>query len=176
MKSVIGILILLALAACDTYTAAPYSISADNNVALKSTLGNQHVGVGKFTAASKIDLNCRLVGPIAIADGMSPEDYIRKAFADELKVAGLYDEKAQIALSGLIDDLKFSSTAGTWDTALVVNSSNGKSITVTDRYDFHTGFVGDIACHNVADAFQPAVQSLIGKVIAAPEFRSLVQY
>lgn len=175
MKRVIGIMVLFALAGCDSFTAAPYSISADNNVALKSALGAEHVGVGAFTAAKEIDANCRLAGPIQLPSGLSFEAYIQKAFADELKVAGLYDNKAPIILKGVINDVKFSSNSGSWDLSVTVNSSNGKAVTVADHYEFHTSYSAVSACHNVADAFQPAVQSLVGKVVTDPDFRTLLQ-
>jgi hypothetical protein len=176
MKRIImGIIVVLALAGCDTFTAAPYGISADNDVALKSALGTQRIGVEAFTAATPTDPGCRLAGPIQLPGGLTFAGYIQKAFADELKVAGLYDEKAPIIIRGAINELKFSSSSGTWDIALTVVSSNGKSLTVAEHYDFHTSYSAVSACHNAADAFQPAVQSLVGKVIAAPDFRSLLK-
>lgn len=175
MKRIFAVLSLFALAGCDSFTAAPYSISADNDLALKAALGTQHVGVGGFTSTTPGDVNCRLAGPIQLPGGLTFADYVQKAFADELKVAGLYDEKSTVLLRGVITDLKFDSLGGSWDISLAVNSSNGKAMTVAEHYEFHTSYTAGSACHNVADAFQPAVQSLVGKVVAAPEFRSLVQ-
>lgn len=166
-------ILLLTLAGCDTFAAAPYSVSADNNVALKSALGSERIATGTFTMAKPFDPGCRLVGPIELPNGLTFEGYIQKAFTDELKVAGLYDDKSQVILQGVVNDLKFSSTDGTWDIGLTLKSSNGKAITVAEHYDFHTSFSGVSACHNSADAFQPAVQALIGKVIATPDFHTL---
>lgn len=174
MKRIIGILILFTLTACNSYTAAPYGISPDNNLALKSIAGTEHVRVGAFTATQTFDSGCRLAGPIQLPAGLTFEGYIQKAFSDELKVAGVYDDKAQVTLLGTITDMKFSSTGGSWDIALTVNSSNGKSVAVSEHYDFHTSFSAVGACHDVSDFFQPAVQGLVNKVITAPNFRSLL--
>lgn len=175
MKRLIVLVALIALAGCDSFSAAPYSISADNDVALKSALGTEHVGVGPFTAAKAFDTSCRLAGPIQLPEGLTYPSYIQKAFADELKVAGLYDEKSPVVLTGVVDDLKFGSMGGTWDITLTLRSSDGKSMKAAEHYEFHTSYTAGSACHNVADAFQPAVQGLVGKVVAAPEFRTLLK-
>jgi hypothetical protein len=175
MKRILGLMVLFVLAGCDTFSAAPYSISADNNVALKSVAGTQRIGVGPFTAAKQFDAGCRLAGPIQLPGGLTFEGYIQKAFADELKVAGLYDDKGPIVLQGVVNNLGFSSNGGSWDISVTVTSSNGKSVAASEHYDFHTSFSAVSACHNAADAFQPAVQALVGKVIAAPDFRSLLR-
>jgi hypothetical protein len=166
--------ILLSLSGCDSFTAASYGISADNDVALKN-FGAQPVIIGAFTAAKDFDTSCRLVGPIELPAGLTFVTYIQKAVSDEFKVAGLYNASAPVSLTGSVDDLAFSSVSGGWDITLTVRSSNGRAVTVAEHYDFHTSYTAEAACHNVADGFQPAVQALIGKLFAAPEFRSLIQ-
>jgi hypothetical protein len=166
--------ILLILSGCDSFTAAPYGISADNNVALKS-FSAQSVGIGTFTAAKDFDMSCRLAGPIQLPTGLNFVTYIQKALSDEFKVAGLYSVSAPVTLTGSVDHLAFSSMSGDWDITLTVHSSNGHTVTVAEHYEFHSSYTAESACHNVADAFQPAVQALIGKLFAAPEFRSLIQ-
>jgi hypothetical protein len=110
---------------------------------------------------------------------MSFEGYIQKALADELKVAGMFDDKApRTTLSGAVEQLAFSSsrglTGGEWDITLRVRSSNGKSVLVSEHYEFESGFVADTACKQTAEAYFPAVQNLIGKLVKAPEFKSLL--
>lgn len=174
MNRLIVILALVLLSGCDSFTAAPYGISADTNVTLRE-LGNQHVNVGPFKLANEFDSNCRLAGPIQLPTGLDFPGYIQKALTDELKVAGLYAANAPVTLAGNVDAIAFSSTAGSWDITLTVRSSNGHSATATEHYDFHTSFTAVSACHDSADAFQPAVQALIGKLVASPDFRSLLQ-
>jgi hypothetical protein len=175
MKRLIGLLAVVVLAGCDSFSAAPYSISADNDVALKSALGSERVSVGDFTLAKQFDANCRMAGPIQLPGGMSYQEYVQKAFADELKVSGNYDAKAPIILTGVITDMQFGSTSGTWDIALTLKSTNGKSMSEVEHYEFHTSFTAESACKNVADAFQPAVQGLVGKVVSAAEFGTLLR-
>lgn len=178
MKKLIFALLALALSACSTYMPQRYSISADNNVALKA-IESGNINVGAFKGPTNFDNNCRAAGPIAPPDNMSFEAYIQKALADELKVAGKYDEKMpKITLSGVVEQLAFSSsrglTGGSWDIGLRIHSTNGKSIYVSEHYEFNSGFVADTACKQTAEAYFPAVQNLIGKLVKSPEFIDLV--
>jgi hypothetical protein len=155
-----------------------YSISADNNIALKS-LGVKNINIGTFKGPVNFDNNCRAAGPIAPPDNMSFEAYIRKALTDELKVAGMFDDNTPIVtLYGEVDRLAFSSsralTGGSWDIGMKIYSSNGKSIYVTEHYEFNSGFVADTACKQTAEAFLPAVQNIIGKLVRSPDFRELL--
>ena len=155
-----------------------YSISADNNVALKS-VGVSNINVGTFKGPVNFDDMCRGDGPIAPPDGMSFEAYIQKALADELKVAGMFDDQSpKVTLTGVVEQLSFSSsrgaTGGSWDIGLRVNSSNGKSISISEHYEFNSGFAAITACKQTAEAYLPAVQNLIGKLVKSSDFRGLV--
>ena len=110
---------------------------------------------------------------------MSFEGYIQNALIDELKVSGMFDEKApKITLSGSVEQLSFSSmrslTGGAWDIGLRVNSSNGKSTYVTEHYEFDAGIAALTACQKIADYYMQATQNVLGKLISSPDFKSLV--
>ena len=178
MKNLSIVIVALALSACSTYMPQRYTIAADTNVALKAIpVGN--INVGAFKGPTGFDNACRAAGPIAPPDGLSFEAYIQKALADELKVAGKFDDKTpKVTLSGVVEQLAFSSargvTGGSWDIGLRVNSSNGKSTFVSEHYEFNSGYVADTACKQTAEAYLPAVQDLIGKLVKSPEFLKLV--
>jgi hypothetical protein len=176
MKWIFAVLAALTVAACHTFTVPPYSISIDNNRALKATLGDRHVAVGPFTMAVAVDASCR-AGPIELLGGMTFEAYVQTAFTDVLKVAGFYDPQSPITFTGKITQLSFSSgvETGAWDIGLVLDSSNGETLSASEHYEFRSYFEGGAACRSVANAFQSAVQTLIGKVVAAPEFRRMTQ-
>lgn len=169
---------VVTLAGCSTYMPQRYSIAADNNVALKA-LGTGNINVASFKGISNFDNSCRAAGPIAPPDNMSFEAYIQKALADELKVAGLFDDKApRVTLTGNLNRLEFSSsrglTGGSWDIDLTLSSSNGKSLSAAEHYEFNSGFVADTACKQTAEAYLPAVQNLIGKIVKSADFKLLV--
>ena len=166
------------LTACSTYMPQRYNISADNSVALKS-VGVRSINVGIFKGPTTFDNMCRAAGPISPPDGMSFEAYIQKALADELKMAGMLDDQSpNVTLTGVVEQLSFSSsrglTGGSWDIGLRVNSSNGKSTFVSEHYEFNSGFNAETACKQTAEAYLPAVQNLIGKLVKSPDFRGLV--
>ena len=178
MKKIAVFLCAITLSGCSTYMPQRYSISADNNVALKS-LRAGNINVGEFKGPANFNNQCRGAGPIAPPDNLSFAAYIQKALTDELKVAGKYNDKTPaVTLTGEVEQLDFSSsrglTGGTWDIGLRLKSSNGKSMSATEHYEFNSGWIADMACKQTAEAYLPAVQDLIGKLVKSPEFEALV--
>ena len=47
-------------------------------------------------------------------------------------------------------------------------------MTVSEDYEYTSSFYGETACNQTAQAFMPAVQNLVGKVVRSPEFMDLV--
>ena len=169
----------VSLSGCETPTTQRYSISAENNIALKS-IGATGIGVGNFNPPNSFSSNCRALGPLKVADNMTHTGYIQKAFEDELRVAGIHAAtNARVVLSGSVDKLEFSSaralTGGQWTIGLTLRSSNGKQMTVNEYYEFDTGFVATEACRNTAEAYSRAVQNLVAKTVKDPVFVSLVK-
>jgi hypothetical protein len=162
---------------CSTMTPARYSISVDNNVVLKQYAGAT-VEVATMTAADSYNANCRLMGPIEAADGMSIPEFVQKAFNDEFKFAGIHSGSG-IKLDGSLTKISFSSTSGlvngTWDLGLTLKSSNGRSMMTESSYGFRSGFDAITACNQTAQALGPAVQDLIKKVVSDPQFATLIR-
>lgn len=174
--SVPSVAVFLLLGACSTYTPQRYNISVDNNVALK-TLETGNINVATFKEPASFSRSCRAAGPIAPPEG-GFAGYIQKALIDELKVADKFDDKApKVTLSGSVEKLAFSSaiSGGSWDIDLRLNSSNGKSMDVSEHYEFGGAFAAEAACQQTASAYLPAVQNLIGKMVNSPEFPALVK-
>lgn len=170
---------VLLLTACETPTTQRYSIAADNNQAIKS-LNATGVGISNFQPPSQFDASCRAVGALKVADGLTHSQYIQKAFEDELKVAGSYStQPARVTISGRIQKLEFSSTraitGGSWSIDLLLISSNRSSLSVSEYYEFDSGFSAFEACRQTADAFSRAVQNLVGKAVKNPAFVDLVK-
>jgi hypothetical protein len=179
MKKIALLVCALILAGCSTYTPQRYSASADNVVAIKA-LNVSGINVGTFSSAVKFDNACRGAGPIAPPDNMTFEAYVQKALADELKISGAFDDKApKVTLAGVLTKLDFSSskglTGGEWNVAIDLKSSNGKQVSASETYTFNSGFVADTACKQTAEAFLPATQNLIAKLIKNPGFKALLQ-
>jgi hypothetical protein len=176
MQRILVVLAVVLLSGCSSYNVAKYGISPDNAAALKPMSGSK-VTVGPFRAAEpgRTEIGCRAVGPIKTPDGLAFEEYIRRAFVDELRLADVYAESAPVALEGNLTRMDFSSTGGKWFLDLTVASSNGRSVQVSEVYDYETSFIGEKGCALTAQAFVPAVQSLIGKLVRSPEFAGLLK-
>ncbi|MDH6149479.1 MULTISPECIES: hypothetical protein [Paraburkholderia] len=179
MKLLFGLLAVATLAGCSTYAVPRYSISADNVVALKSTVVNG-VGVGAFTQSpmsnqSPNEIMCRGVGPIKTPDGEPFADFVKSGLVSELKIAGVYAPGAPVQLTGRLDSIDFSSVSGAWNLGLTVSSSNGRSLSVAENYSYASSYYGETACNQTAQALMPAVQDLIAKVVHSPEFTTLLK-
>ncbi|MCW8880959.1 MAG: hypothetical protein OQL17_00530 [Sedimenticola sp.] len=168
-------LTLIVMTGCSTYATNRYSISADSVVALKQYKDNE-VGVGIFTATKpgQKSIMCRGVGPIKTPDGETFEGFVRKALISEMKMAEAYTENGKVILSGVLNRIDFNSNSGDWDISLTVTSSNGKSLTIEEKYDYTTSFYGETACNQTAQALMPAVQNVIIKLVSHESFSSLV--
>jgi hypothetical protein len=167
---------VVVLTGCSSYAVPRYGVAVANVTALKKA-GGQKVNVGNFTATggSKTEIGCRAVGPIKTPDERPFEEYIRKALIDELQVAEMYAASAPVTLTGSLNRVDFSSTDGKWSMDLTVKSSNGRSLAVANDHDYETAFVAEKACALTAQAFGPAVQVLIGKLVHHPDFPALLR-
>lgn len=151
-----------------------------DNLPVLRALPQGKVKVDPFILTTTFDASCRGGANIDPPINMTYQGYLQAALADELKVAGLYEEKSpRVVLSGSIDKLTFSSTKsltnGEWSMGLKITSSNGKSVYASELYQFESGFEGGTACRRTAEAFLPAVQNLIAKLIRTAEFRALLE-
>ena len=137
------------------------------------------IGVGVFQPPAEFSETCRALGPLKVADNLSHTAYIQKAFLDELKVAGAFAVNPRVTLNGKVKKLEFSSSrglnGGSWTIDLALTSSNGKEMTVSEYYEFSSGFSAPEACRQTADAFSRAVQNLVGKTVSDAQFSNLIR-
>lgn len=172
-------LIGLVVAGCSTYAADRYSISADNVATIKQAMAaspGTKLAVGPFTAAEpgRTEFDCRLVGPVKTPDGQSFEAYIRRALIDELQLADAYSETGNPVISGDLKSIDMDSFDGKWNIVLAVSSSTGAAYTVTEAFDYESSFFAEAACQQGSQAFQPAVQDLIKKIVSHADFPKMI--
>lgn len=178
MKRIIVAVSVLVLSAC-SYMPQRYSVFADNTAALKK-LGVGNINVGPFTKTAEFDNSCRVVaGVVEKPDNTGFEGYIQKALVEELKRAGMFDDQTpKITLSGDVEKLSLSTWRtiylSNWDLGVRLNSSNGKTVYITQHYEFNAGSSNLADCQQIADHYMLAVQQTLNKLITAPEFQSLV--
>jgi len=174
-KVLLAAISITVLSGCSTYASNRYSISADNVVALKK-YNHLDVGVGAFTASKpdQTSIMCRGVGPIKTPDGETFEDFVRGALISEMKIAEIYSEDSDNAITGNLDEIDFNSSTGMWSLAITVASSDGETLKVSEEYEYTTSFYGETACNQTAQALMPAVQNVITKLVQHEKFSSLV--
>ncbi|VVT13397.1 conserved exported hypothetical protein [Sphingomonas sp. EC-HK361] len=177
MRTMIVVTSALALSACATPVTPRYSVGTDNVLALRN-LNATGIYVGEFGEPAKDDVKCRGIGRMRLQDDLTHAQFIRKALTDELKVAGSYaPSPARVTITGQLIDIDSSSGLGDghWSMTLALRSTNGASMTVSNTYKFRAGMAATAACDNVAQAFVPAVQDVIGKAVASPQFAALIR-
>jgi len=152
-----------------------YGVSADTNQLLKQFRGKTAVLAELVPPVLPYGTLCRLGAYIEGPDGLTIPQFVTKAFNDELKFADLYDESAGVRLSGSMDKIEFSSTAGWWDLALTLRSEKGLSYTAENHHDFPAMLGGPEACSRTAQALGEATQDLIKKAVSHTQFPSLLE-
>ena len=163
------------LAGCETTNSIPYKASPTNVIAIQQSLQSKKVSVGDVVMAPGVDDRplCRIMGPVEVAPGKSPSQYIKDAFQEELLMAQAYDVKGT-PIEGRIEEMSFSSVSPAyWQITMAVKSTVDNGYKVTVKYPFDTSFSAFGACKNVADAFGPAVQELLKQVVTHPQFQAL---
>jgi hypothetical protein len=171
--------LMMTVAACDTTSAvAPYSASMPNVLAYQSALkgsGNA-VRVGDFTAATGVAIpTCRLAGALDVTAGKSVQQYIKDAMQTEIFTAQVYDQNSSITITGYVDEVKLNTFGtGSWTLGLKVTSNRDPvGYHVEAVHMFSTSYTAVAACRNATSAFAPAVQDLLGMVVANPGFLKL---
>jgi len=163
------------LIGCETTNSIPYKASPANVIAIQQSLQPKKVSVGDVSMAPGVDDRplCRIMGPVEVAPGKTPSQYIKDAFQEELLMAQAYDVKGT-PIEGRIEELSFSSVSPAyWQITMTVKSPVNNGYKVSVKYPFDTSFSAFGACKNVADAFGPAVQELLKQVVTNPQFPAL---
>lgn len=174
-KFAIAAIMACSLYGCQTYTFGRYTSSVDNVVALRE-VSQKSINVSDFTSKTDHSNEILCVGRIYIRtqDGEDFSKFIEKALVSELKMAGAYSPKGQTTLSGVLEHVDASYTRGRWEMRLTLRSSNGKSATFSSEHPYPRGTF-DSACMIPAQAFVPAVQDLIHKIVTSAEFAELAK-
>lgn len=162
---------------CSNYAIPRYTSSADNLAVLRK-IESPAVALGAFKTSDsdiKDNVMCRAAGPVKTPDGETFADYIRKAIAAELTVAGKYDERSPVVITGTLTTIQFNSQIGEWNLGLALKSSNGQQLTVDEKYSYGFSWLADTACTQTAQAAMGAIQDLIHKAVTDPAFPSLMR-
>jgi hypothetical protein len=162
-------------AANDRFLGIGYKISSAVQAALRTYAGRR-MQLAKVAPPAHFDAACRVGGPISLPDFLPYEEYIRRAFNQELQTAQLYDDKPDaLMLTGAITDLAFSTTGEShWKMGLRVEAPNGRTVLAHVAVPFNAAFAAAAACPSAEDAVPNTVQKLIEALVASPDFSALL--
>jgi hypothetical protein len=170
--------VLLVLAGCSTYSVPRYASSPKISIALRN-LHNKypsgHFTVKKFTPPANKTGNCRLAGPVVVPDKGSYTGYIRTSLINELKLASMYKSSSGIPVASNISKIDFSSNSGTWYINTQVHIGDQQPLSIQEKYGYRTSFGAISACNETAQSYEAAVQNLISKIIASPQFEAALK-
>lgn len=170
----LGLLAAAAMLTGCAFKTAPYGASVKNVDSIRAS-GAKAVSVSKFQSSKPglASIACRAAGPVTVEPSF--EAYIEQALIDELKLAGAYSPNSSLVLSGKLEEIDFSSgmSDGKWQFSLTLSNSRNESFTTQSSLAFSGSFIADRACQEVAQNFGPAVQKLIGDVVANPKFKQI---
>lgn len=169
----------LVASGCTTTNSTPYKASVTNIIAIQQSVAakGEKVSVGNIVMAPGVEERplCRLMGPVKVAPGKSPTQYIKEAFREELFAAQSYSPTASTVINGEMKVLKFNSfSSAKWRMTMDVSSNISSGYSVSIEYPFSVSWGAMSACENVANAFGPAVQELLRRVVTHPNFTLLV--
>src|SRR3546814_18574084 len=116
----------------------------------------------------------RAGGPVRELDCESFANYICGAMVYGMKVAEIYAPSSSTVISGNLDVIDFWSGIGYWSMSLTLKSTNGKTMTIAEKYPYKISYWGQTACFLTAQAFVPVVQYLVGRVVLSAEFNGLL--
>jgi hypothetical protein len=154
-----------------------YLVESENRD-FKKIINEKKINIGPFTSSNpgQADFGCKSMGSIKTPGNEAYSMYVRKALISELDHLSAFSPQAEVTLSANLDRIDYdSSEKKHFSLMITVNSSNGKSLAVRGKYEI-PGSPGlfDASCQDLARAFRPAVQNLIGNLIRSPEFPVLI--
>ena len=162
---------------CSVMSPERYSISPEISDILRDSEAKEGIVLSKLVMGTSFSRSCRLFTLIHAAPGREFNDYIKDAFNDEFRSAGIYNRKG-VVLVGSIDKMDFSSTSfltkGFWHITLTLKSENNHRLTTQITYYYNSGWNGISACDQATKAFRETVQDLIKQTVSHQNFDQLL--
>jgi len=167
------ILILLTITNCVTLKAPPYSLSKQNIIdakKIKTKYPNLKIKLGEFRETSAIKVYCNGINDIKANPDFAT--YIKEGIRDELEVAEVYDEGANIVLSGKVSFLPSKILTG--KRKFVVDVTLNNKVNYSVESDFNPIWIILNGCPYDKEKLLPTIQTLIGEILNHPEFQSFI--
>ncbi|WP_411834653.1 hypothetical protein [Pseudoxanthomonas mexicana] len=172
----------LTLSACVSMPAPRYQPGVENTSVLLQH--RPRLSIGAFTASTDINNRSLSIRGSQLKGGSDGtySGYLREALISELEAAHALDASAPVVLSGELTRNSLDGSGVKVGKAEVgarfAVARNGTEIYARElivQHEWESSFVGAIAIPAAMDNYSAAVQKLIGKLLADPEFIAAVQ-
>jgi hypothetical protein len=173
----------LGLGACSALQAPAYQSSLENVQALQG-LGNVKMSVGevKLNQANAVALNDLTIrGRAYTSPNGDFAGYLKEALRVDLTTAGKYDQGSTRAIGAvltrnLLDGSGFS--VGEAEVGARFSVTDGAKVVYDKeqsvKHEWESSFVGGIAIPRAAQNYATAVQKLLNRLFADPDFKGAV--
>lgn len=178
MKYLFLALGVLALSACESFTAERYVSTSVNQALLEDLALTESFNVGVFAVLDEnnISVGCRMAGPIQVAGNGDHADYIRNAFVEELRNVRRYSSSAVKTINADITKVHVSTISPAAWTIAADFQVNGRPLnSIENKHPYKTSYTAINACRNAADNFPYAVEGFIKNFLESPEFQQIAR-
>ncbi|VAW58244.1 hypothetical protein MNBD_GAMMA11-2817 [hydrothermal vent metagenome] len=181
MKIIFSLLLCTFISAC-SINAPKYQPSTDNSNLLQDTSDNK-LSVGEFTQKSPDvnDLSLR-GGSLVSPYNESYTLYLNKALEEELKLAGIWDNKSTTKISGTLIENELDISGFSVGTAsikvkfVVTRDSNiVYSKQLSASHEWESSFIGAIAIPAGQNNYHIVVQKLFNKLFSDKDFMAAIK-
>jgi hypothetical protein len=172
--------VCLALGACSAIKAPNYQSSVDN-VATLQGLGDVKVSVGavKPNAANVAALNDVTIRGRSLESPYGDyAEYLKEALRTDLTTAGKYDQNAPHAVNAVLTRNRLDASGvnvGEAELAARFSVTNGARVVYdkeqTVKHEWESSFLGGIAIPRAVQNYATAVQKLLSRLFADPDFK-----
>lgn len=153
-----------------------YRNSEKTQAALRSAPARP-VRLVSVAAPKDFDPSCRMASSaISLPDFLPYEEWVRRAFNQELEAAGLFaGSDGGTVLTGALTELAFStSNPSFWKIGLRLATADGRSATASTTSEFPWSPSPATACPMAEGYFRTAVTQLLEALAQSAEFRALL--
>jgi|JI8StandDraft_1071087.scaffolds.fasta_scaffold43051_3 hypothetical protein len=168
-----SILFLFTITNCISITVPPYSLSKQNIIdakKIKTKYPNLKIKLGEFRETSAIKVYCNGINDIKANPDYAT--YIKEGIRDELEVAEVYDEGANIVLSGKVSFILANFPIGKRKFIMDVSINNKKNYSVES--DFNPPWIILNGCPYDTDKILPTIQTLISEILNHPDLSEFI--
>jgi len=177
MKIIFSLITCIFISAC-SLNAPKYQPSSENSNILQD-LGKNKISVGKFaeSSAEVNELALRAGGSLISPYNASYSSYLSSALEEELKLAGIWDSKSGIQISGVLIDNQMDISGFSVGTASITakfivkrNNVMVYSKQISANHEWESSFAGAVAIPAGQNNYHIVVQKLFLKLFSDKSF------